>query len=153
VPGSLRFSPDSRRLIYGVARFAKRWMVLDGVEGRLYDSGFPTPAFSPDSQHVAYWASHGLTTLFVLDGVEREGYPGELASDAPITFSSDSSRAAYWESSGELAVVGGGKERTYRYGYGEPVFSPDSRHLAWVARQRAGERVPPPAAHPFGGGG
>ena len=104
---SLCFSPDSRRLAYGVRRGKKHLVVVDGLEGKPYagnPSYFPyragqesqptvfSPVFGPDSRHVAYIADRGTAStpdVVVVDGVEgTSGYEENYNSvgGVPLVF-------------------------------------------------------------------
>jgi Tol biopolymer transport system component len=66
--GMPSFSPDSKHVL-AVVRGGKSFVILDGVEGKRYDS-VGELMFSADSQHVAYVAKEGGKFLVVMDGVE-----------------------------------------------------------------------------------
>jgi hypothetical protein len=73
------FSPDSKRVAYGV-RAGKGWFaVVDGVEGKPYEAMGVYPVFSPNSTHVAYGANVGSKWFVVLDGVEGAEYDDVVA--------------------------------------------------------------------------
>lgn len=111
--GDLTFSPDGTRIAYW-AGYRDRWFVVtDGVPGRMYD-GIHYPVFSPDSKHVAYSAERarpsGVQRLAVIDEVEGKPY----------------------DQIGGLGVKNG-------FVYGHTItFSPNSNHVAYVARHRNG---------------
>jgi hypothetical protein len=124
---------------------AKRLVVIDGAEGKLYED-IQNPAFSSDSQRVAYVAKVGGKDLPVIDGVEGKRYDGVWE----LSFSPDSRRVAYVAKSGEkkyFAVIDGMQGKTYDsigsvliIQEGGPIhlfpnlkFSPDSQHVAYRA--------------------
>jgi WD40 repeat protein len=88
---SLKFSPDGKRLLYIVGRGgiaytmalqegretrARRRLIVDGQEGKVYDVLDVNPEFSPDGRHVAL-AVRGVEKdkdMIVLDGQEGKSY-------------------------------------------------------------------------------
>ena len=152
-------SPDSRRVAYRAGRGGKRFVVVDGVEGKAYDGiGQWTLLFSPDGSRVAYVAARGGKWFVVVDGVEGKEY-GNVG--APV-FSPDGARVAYDAQRGgkRFVVVDGLEGKEYEgvtrgtnlfgpFAYlqqyvknpiGDTVgFSPDSRRVAYVAA-RGGKR-------------
>jgi WD40-like Beta Propeller Repeat len=137
---SLRFSPDSQRIAYGARRGDKWLMVIDGREQKAYDGLGPALVFSPDSRRWAYVAKSQIGSgrmrrpmvCVVVDGVEGEYYDGTI--DGTPSFSPDSQRVAYGASLANaiFAVVDGKKGTGYK-AIECLTFSPDSRHLAYVA--------------------
>ena len=131
---SLRVSPDNRRVAYVAGVGGKPLVVVDGKEGKIYDSisiGAGTPIFSPDSRRVAYVAKAGDKSLVVVDGKEEKQYDG-IMEGTPI-FSPDSQRVAYAAGIGDkwLVVVDGkeGKEYDGIVNGASIIFdSPDSLH-------------------------
>jgi hypothetical protein len=109
VLGSLRVSPDERRLAYAITNGGTELMVADGKRNKAYEhigkkseTGFtPLVLFSPDSRHLAYAAySDGKVTV-VADGV-----PGKSYDDVrDLNFSPDSRTLAYTASSGNKWFV------------------------------------------------
>ena len=110
--------------------------------------------FSPDSKHVAFQTIR-TEGLFIdlngkespsVGGIQSIGYPHKTAKGTTlwevlrwarpvIAFSPDSQRLAYWGyvEKNKLVMVVDGKAGTAHRGIGAPVFSADSRHLAYVA--------------------
>jgi len=139
---SLIFSPDSQRLAY-TARIGNKWsVVLDGVEGKLYDgigergirhryelvAHGPIPLFSPDSQRLAYAAKLSNKVFMVVDGVEGKHYD-EIRR--PV-FSPDSRRMVYTARIGNKwsVVLDGVEGKQYDFAR-SIIFSPDSQRLAY----------------------
>jgi Tol biopolymer transport system component len=155
--GAPVFSPDSRRVAYGAARGDKGLVVVDGIE-REVDGRIYRLMFSPDSRHVAYEVVRGFpnSTLsgkesFAVDGVEGKAYDlkQSIGGLRGFVFSPDSRRVAYVAElpcrdpqtglGKEFVVVDGveGKEYDLIYLEGSkdtPLFSPDSRRVAYMAR-------------------
>ena len=158
VDENLHASPDSRRVCYKAGRPGKEYIVVDGVKGHVYDEVQPfelkhrETLWSPDSKRVAYWARRGSKYFMVVDGLEGEAHD----RIEYWTFSPDSRRVAYvaWcgvrisrlggaetpVSDGMSVVLDGKKGTAYDFVY-HPVFSPDSRRLAYQALTDSGYRV------------
>jgi hypothetical protein len=154
---SLVVSPDSRRVAYAARRGARWLAVVDGVE-REVDGWISGLMFSPDSRHVAYGVLRGFpnSTLsgkesFAVDGVEGKEYEQSIGGLRGFVFSPDSRRVAYVAElppPGRDSQAGRGKEFVVVDGVegkeydlidpegskGTPVFSPDSRRVAYVAQ-------------------
>jgi len=165
----LVFSPDSKRVAYGAGRpkqlvvmrpvevylAGKQLVVVDGVEGKEYDSILKgTLVFSADSKRVAYVAERYDKDLVVVDGVEGKEY--DLAR-APV-FSPDSKRVVYEATRGGkwLVVVDGveGKEYDGFLKGREPVFDSPSQLHALALRGgeflRVEVEIVMPSAEPSG---
>jgi len=128
------FSPDGRHYAYPAFSDGQWFMVLDGVEGRMYEK-VDQPTFSPDSAHFEYIAKVGGTAMAVVDSVEGKPYKQiSDGEDGPV-FSPDSKHLAYLaytEENEQFMVVDGVEGRHY-VEVAEPRFGPDSRRLAYVA--------------------
>jgi hypothetical protein len=87
------FSVDGR-LAFVVRNANKSFVVLDGVEGRAYDT-VGWQRFSPDGRHLGYWAALGTgksdRRRMVVDDKEGDEF---WAVSEPV-FSPDGRRAAY----------------------------------------------------------
>jgi Tol biopolymer transport system component len=124
--GGLVFSPDSKRIAY-VALIQKNFVVVDGLEGKSYD-GIGTPVFSPDSKRIAYRVC--TTRQFLPRQPEVASSSDEAFSINPVI------PIEKW------AVVVDGKQGKEEYDWIEdPVFSPDSRRLAYVAMNAVASRA------------
>ena len=68
--GYLRFSPDSKRLEYHANKGQGWAMVIDGLEGPVWDGVVSWGGiFTPDLRHVAYLANDGGKYRAVVDGI------------------------------------------------------------------------------------
>jgi len=133
------FSPDSKRTAYVASQNKKSFVVVDNQAGPKYETILGGPVFSPNSARVAYMAvayvSRPVEQLLILDGqVVSKIDNGQLG--LPV-FSPDSKRIAC---AGERAKHDcfmmvdnycGAKYDSTSDGY----FSPDSKRLAYSARQ------------------
>ena len=142
----LQFSPDSQRLAYAGKVGEDGWrVVVDGEAGPVYRI-VQNIVFSPDSKRVGYYAWEKDGYRAVVNGVEKPAC--RWAEDTPVLFSPDSARLAYvnsrsiravtrWEQEHcekQWVVVDGRSGREYDR-VGRPVFSPDSKHVAYAARK------------------
>ncbi len=132
-----RFSPDGKRFAYidGCNRVA----VIDGRRGKEYDNAVHSITFSPDSKRVAYVGSTQQLTdvVAVVDGQEGKSY-GDVRGES-FRFSPDSKRLAYvaanyFKGRQEAFVVLDGAEGKHYGDIGYPDFSPDGRHMAYMAK-------------------
>jgi len=112
IPKSLKISPDGKRLVYGARVRDKRFAVVDGEEGRQYDSILRgTPVFRPDSKQIAYAAQLGNQWFVVQGKKEEKRYDGIWT----IVFTPDSRRIAYVAQTGaeQFAVTDGKEQKQY----------------------------------------
>jgi roadblock/LC7 domain-containing protein len=158
--GGLIFSPDSQQVAYAAKSDDKWTAVENGTEGKAYDA-ISRLTFSPDGRRLAYLADANVKKVLVVDGAEEKPYASIVEADSvkqvhncqedacwdayyienPIVFSPDGKRVAYAAKVGEKrfdanekwsAVVNGIEGRPYD-GIGGLNFSPNSRHVAYVA--------------------
>jgi Tol biopolymer transport system component len=122
IPGPPIFSPDGRRLVYSVlgdsaGREGRNWhVVLDSKAEKTYQlkeipiDQFNMPVFSPDSRRLAY----------------------------SVHYTATANKQDHWR-----AVINGREEKEYpggpyanrAGGFSMPLFSPDSKHVAYHAAQ------------------
>jgi Tol biopolymer transport system component len=135
------FSPDSKRLAYIATTHDPygQFVVVDGQEGKRYDQvhGDGNLIFSPDSKRLSYIATNGSgkgrENFVVIDGQEGKHYAG-INIDGK--FSPDSQHFFYLAVTADrkwTAVVDE-KEGKYfdAWHAGNPVFSPDSKRVAFL---------------------
>ena len=144
----LIFSPDSRHLAYNTYSKGNNTVVVDWKKIAEHKDGSPLYPliFSPDGNHIAYivklYNESGCYVIF--DGKKHKTYRDIQG----LIFSPDSNRISYIASqSGKQCVVVDDRENKWFYlvendytspSSEHPVFSPDSKHLAYRA---AVERV------------
>lgn len=131
------FSPDSTRFAYVGSKKGKVHMIIDGVEGPPFDMT-SAPFFSADSTKFAYTGVHKhekgiLLKAFaegciVIDGHPEPLYKGAILGNLPFAVMG----GKYYKEK-ELYII------PERAGVSTPVFSQDSRHIAYAARLQARE--------------
>lgn len=133
VPGTLVFSPDSRRVAYAAVQENKQMFVIDGEAGNAYDAvgGF---AFSVNSKHFAYAATAEGKGFVVIEGAEEKKYD---ATGVP-RFSDDAQHLVYLARLGEksLVVMDGTDGAQYEDIHPDSlVISGDSARIAYAAKR------------------
>ena len=137
--GLIIFSPDVNRIAYPAKRGSKWVMVADGQAGPEYDDiALSGTVFSPDSKHLVYGARKGDKWFVVLDG--KAGPESGRDNIGYFIFSPDSSRLVYaaGKANRQYLVVDGLAGPVYERA-GEPVFSPNGRHLAYLVATKDAE--------------
>lgn len=133
---SAGFSPDGRHFTYVGIREEKEFVVVDKKESA---SGWPERAvFSPEGKHTAFVRARekpeqDLVSCVVLDGVAGKEFKGEIEG---LVFSPDGRKLAYRVSERlgvEYVAVHGGAAFVDYPARGDIIFSPDSRHMAFLA--------------------
>ena len=146
----LRFSPDSKHLAYlaGKGSSGVKVLVRDDIETKF--AHLHLGSFSPDSQHLACVGLFETNWLVLIDGKKLEPQVRLAAKErgfSPVndlTFSPDSRHVAYISRGTEtnwLVVLDGKLVRDYEGIAVSPVFSPDSKRLAFVI-EHAGKSIP-----------
>jgi Tol biopolymer transport system component len=156
---NLVFSPDSRKLACEAEQHWNRGarVVVNEIEGKQY-SGVSGELFSPDSSRLAF-AAFKLNpdrSFAVIDGKEGKEYEGSVSSVGAIVFSPDSKHTAYRvlrrktttattfspdtkhttrnvDMPQNYIVLDDVPQKSYDATSGFPVFSPDSKRLAYAA--------------------
>lgn len=146
-------TPDLRGFSYATySKTSSDQIIINGVKQKRYDE-VGRLIWSPDSRRYAYVAKSGDKLYLVIDGKEQEVRYSDIEH---ISFSPDSSRIAYIGriSYDEYVVVVDGKELgTYENVEINSMqwmlaglstcffFSPDSKHVAYVATKGKKEKV------------
>jgi len=147
----LKFSSNNKQLAYvaticekGETKYypercdggkSKDFIVLNGKEGRAYDS-IGEFNFSPDSNQLAYVAKKEGRGFVVINEKEGEIYDGYIGR---INFGPDGKELAYVVNvegglGKEFIVVNGKEGKTYNNIW-DYVFSPDSKKLVYIAQE------------------
>jgi len=138
-PYNFVLSPDGMRLACKVQRGAKALVVLDGVEGKIYD-GVWELVFSPAGPRLVYVAWRGTRCLMVVNTEEQPAFDRTWAP----TFSPDGKRLAYLARRGEkqLVMVDAKPGVEYdRIGEGTVRFSADGKRVGYAARHGKKHRI------------
>lgn len=131
---SVRFSPDSKHFAYRAKDGGTVVLVRDDGERKYAD--VELGPFSPDSRHLAYVARVGANWLVMVDGQKLESLSSKEQSFSPardLAFSPDGKHLAYIRRSTNWTIVVDGHEVSQSSGVVvSPVFSPDSKRLAFI---------------------
>ena len=119
-------SPAYDSVAYRVSDGQRSFYVIDGISQSSYHE-VGEFVFSPDGTRHAYWGKTGKLVFSVIDGKEAGSYD-DVSS---FRFSADSKRWAC--AVNHVQVVVDGVPRKKYGGVGRPLFSPDSRRLAFIA--------------------
>ncbi|MDY6831238.1 MAG: WD40 repeat domain-containing protein [Thermodesulfobacteriota bacterium] len=128
------FSPDASRLAFTMIEEFRYRICVEDQKGPLFDR-VGEPVFSPDSRHYAYiGVVSGKTNqyAFIYDGNPIATYEGIVP---PVVFSPDARRTAFRiaDEKGMGSVVVDGQKAEWYDDISTPVFSPDSKHVAYKA--------------------
>jgi len=109
VPDTFKISPDRKRVAYAAQIDDKQLVVLDGIDGRLFDGIVKgSLIFSADSKRFAYIAKEGNKKIVVVDGAEEKPY--DEVKTNPM-FNPDCRKVVYAAQVGDkVCVVVDGKE-------------------------------------------
>ncbi len=133
--GELAFT-ENGILVYGASREGKNLLVL-GEEEYEKDHRIGVVVPGPEG-NIAYLAEGDEGRFLVLNGEEQDNY--DFIWNRDIFFSPDGGRLAYkatkytaigWET--DHIVLDGIAHRGFDHISENPIFSPDGRHLAYVA--------------------
>ena len=131
-----KFSKTGKRMVYTLAHENEFTVVIDGKKGKAYSGLGNNIEFSDDEQHVLYQADTPKGQVIVVDGVETEPVP--IIEENSYLFSPDGQHVAFKGSLGrdsEFVVVDNQRGKTYSI-VGTPAFSPDSKHVSYLALRR-----------------
>jgi WD40 repeat protein len=124
---SVTFSPNGERVAYAVQEQDNSFVVLDDVEGKHYKGRGVV------EDTIRVWP--------VGKGPRDSGSTDESIVENSLTFSPDGKRLAYVVSHGRgnFLVLDGQERREHNYHWyssvlSRPVFSPDSRRVAYLAQ-------------------
>jgi hypothetical protein len=142
--GLLAVDPTFNHWACAVKRNGKQWVVLDGVAGKEYEEipDHQRFAFSADGKRFTYIAKQRGKMMVVADGREGKAYEHIEELFHPH-FSPDGRRLAYIASQPApgfppqttFAVVDGREQKGYDLVEGL-LFSPDSKHVAYLADKK-----------------
>ncbi|MBU1102136.1 hypothetical protein KJ853_00570 [Patescibacteria group bacterium] len=138
--GYFTFSPNGERHAFLAWKNDKAFAVIDGKEGKHYDVLRIPPIFSPNSKRIAFVAEKDGKSFLVVDEKETElDYPAPNVMY--LLFSLNSEHIVYvintakgFEKGKDIIMFDGEKYKSYD-SIGEPIFSPDSKHFAFVAEK------------------
>jgi Tol biopolymer transport system component len=124
------FSPDSKRIAYLAVRSNRQFIVVDEKESAMEANC--CASFSPDSKRITYTSR---SKIVVDDKVVNPDY-SQLSSFGSLIFSPDSNRVAYkaWLK-GENSIIVDDLVGPWfsSAGISEPIFSLDSKRVAYIA--------------------
>lgn len=122
----LVFSPDSKRVAYVAMLENKVFVVVDGEEKKQYDSLGTNRGIGSVRMYGPGGNSDSLVSYAAGGPIRKD--------EGTLTFSTDSKRVAYvaMVQAGASLVVDEKEGRLYN-GIGEPIFSPDTGHVAYRA--------------------
>lgn len=137
------YSPDSKRVATVGSRRNKRFVVLDGVEGPEYDGMLlESLQFSPDSKRVAYAATKKGKTVVVVDGVEGKPFDAPTCVETRtfgyycIYTSLDGNEGIFPVLVFDPQTLKAGIGNITMFYVPLVLFSPDSRRVAYIARDK-----------------
>jgi len=127
-------SADGSRVACAVGTRGGMSIVLDGVEGPVYDQ-VHSPTFSADGRHFAYAASRGGRFRLVVDGHEQGDF-SDLRSGT-VVLSADGRRTGCIVANGSqwAAVIDGREDPPHDGVMYRPAFSPDGGRVAYAVRE------------------
>jgi len=137
LPDTFRVSLDRKRVAYAAQVDDKQFIVVDGIDGKLYDGIVKgSLIFSADSKRFAFVAREENQQIVVVDGAE--GKPYDAITINPM-FNPDSRKVVYAAQTGDkVCVVVDGKEgkpydEILHSGRGKIVFN-SAEQISYFAR-------------------
>ena len=133
-------SPKGEHCGYYASKGKDYYVVIDGKEFGKYADLADSITFSPDDNHYLFWAlrqrEFSQSVQVVVDGKKKD-YDMLLRTD-PELFSPDGSRVAYFARNGKkfIPVVDGEQQGPYEYTGLGPIWSPDSKYLAYIGSRK-----------------
>lgn len=148
--GGLAISPDGKHIAYAAKKDNQWTLIVDGKPNGAYDLiEMASPVFSPDSNRIAFVAKVGGRYSVVVDGQIGPGYDGIANPALLFRMIADKGEMPGGETAGGVAgaIMMGLFAKvwymaidpvTYDLYKNEnrpaPVFSPDSKRVAYVAK-------------------
>lgn len=134
-PSSLYFSHDGKKFAYRVKEGYQEFVIAGNDVGQKYDQVY-IPIWSPDDTKLGYLAKKEGRYEVIVNG--KEGKPYDEIALAFNLFSNDSNQWAYTARKGNNWFIVIENENSSRAekpyaNAGGFIFSPDSRHLAYIA--------------------
>lgn len=145
---NLIFSPDSKRLAYIAGDGGKEFVVdiivgaTEEEEKRKTYNHIKSLFFSPDSQHLVYIATEGGEE-FVVKDEEEGGKHKEIIDIACSSIKERDLKITYTAKGkeGKKRIVINGTEGEQHDDVRNPVYSPDSKYLAYIVKDKKDEFV------------
>ena len=146
IPMGMTVSPDHQHLAYwAIDGDSGRTIVLDNERGQTFENAHSI-YFSPDSRRIAFFVEGVAGASCVVDGKASSYYDRINITDWRIgpnafgpTFSEDNQHIAFTGRRGNswYPIIDDEEGNGYKRA-SDPIFSPDSRHTAYLAETDAG---------------
>ncbi len=142
-PTNILFAPvGSRYAYYARPKAGGKWVVvIDGEESKEFDQ-VAKLSFSPDGKRVAFGVEQGGKQFFVVDnrvGSEKEF---DKVAGGSFTWSPDGKQYAYGAvRDSKVIIISAGRESKAYKEATQPMFSPDSQHVVYVASPAENQAV------------
>jgi hypothetical protein len=139
--GSVAFSPDSQHMIYA-ARSGNKWFAV--LNGKESDASFDDVdvgkySFSHDSKRLVYSVASGGKAFVIVDGSsaifspnnQRLAYVAGLKGCTHSETEREQDKKSHLAEEEDCVVVDGIEGKPYNLVWEPPVFSPDSKQIAY----------------------